>query len=327
MNISYSQNLVNTWSIASDADFEREALQAFRYQAVHSPIYRDFLRMIECPMESIHYSSQIPHLPIELFKSCDIYSAEQPPQTVFTSSSTGGGGESRHMMCDLEIYESAFTLSFERFYGDISNWSLYALLPSYLEREGSSLIYMVDHLVKRAAGGGFYLYDHEKLLRDMSADPNPKILLGVSYALWELAERHPTPLRDTIVMETGGMKGHREEISKGEFHAILCNAFGVDKIHSEYGMAELTSQAYSQGDNLFAAPPWMRVSIRDINDPRSSLSCGAVGGVNITDLASLYSCPFIATQDLGRTFGDGRFTIEGRIAMSDIRGCNLLVQS
>ena len=230
------------------------------------------------------------------------------------------------MMASTALYEAAFTAAFERFYGNPARWSLYGLLPNYLQREGSSLVYMVDRLIGRCGSGGFYLDDYERLLADMAADPKPKILLGVSYALWDLAERYAPKLRDTIVMETGGMKGRREELPKEEFHRILCEAFGVDRIHSEYGMAELTSQAYSDGGGRFRTPGWMRVAVRDVNDPFCRLLPDQRGGVDIIDLANRFSCAFIQTQDVGRVSADGSFRIEGRIDHSDIRGCNLLVQ-
>ena len=233
---------------------------------------------------------------------------------------------SRHPMRSLALYEQAFRASFRTFYGDPARWSLYALLPNYLRRKGSSLVYMADRLIADCGSGGFYLDDYDALLRDMAADPKPKILLGVSYALWDLAERYAPKLDRTIVMETGGMKGHREELPKEAFHRILCDAFGVAEIHSEYGMAELTSQAYSQGGNRFRCPAWMRVAARDVNDPFDRLPAGARGGLDITDLANRWSCAFIQTEDVGRTFADGSFEIEGRIDRADIRGCNLLVQ-
>lgn len=272
----------------------------------------------------------IPHLPIEVFKYRDVYCGDKEPEAVFTSSSTTGKGTSHHPMASLALYERAFTEAFRRFYGEPAGWSLYGLLPSYLEREGSSLIYMADRLIRACGSGGFYLHDHDALLRDMAADPKPKILLGVSYALWDLAEKRPPKLENTIVMETGGMKGRREELPKEEFHKILCDGLGVKQIHSEYGMAELTSQAYSAGGNRFRTPAWMRISVRDVNDPFRRLPAGARGGarggIDIIDLANRYSCAFIQTQDVGRLFPDGSFTVEGRIDHADIRGCNLLVQ-
>lgn len=265
-------------------------------------------------------------MPIEFFKWRDVYCGEGEPEKVFTSSNTGGTVASRHMMQSLALYEQAFTRAFEQFYGAAEGWSIYGLLPNYLQREGSSLVYMVDRLIARCGSGGFYLDEYEKLIADMAADPKPKILLGVSYALWDLAEQYAPKLENTIVMETGGMKGQREELPKAEFHKILTEAFGVEKIHSEYGMAELTSQGYSSGDGVFRAPAWMRVVVRDVNNPLKMLPAGSRGAVSIIDLANLSSCAFIATQDVGRTFADGSFMIEGRLSGADIRGCNLLVQ-
>ena len=200
------------------------------------------------------------------------------------------------------------------------------MLPNYLQREGSSLVYMADRLIAACGSGGYYLDDYEKLLADMARDPKPKLQQGVSYALWDLAERYAPKFENTVVMETGGMKGHREELPKARFHRILCEAFGVESIHSEYGMAELTSQAYSSGSGIFRTPGWMRVLVRDVNDPFDIRPAGVRGGIDIIDLANRYSCAFIQTQDIGRVFDDGSFEIEGRIDRSDIRGCNLLVQ-
>ncbi len=314
------------WRINSESEFDSCALETFMFQATHCAPYAEYLRLIGCDITQVRRAEEIPHLPIELFKTHRIYSATEPPEAIFTSSSTTGTGTAQHLMSKLSTYESAFTLGFKEFYGEPCEWSIYGLLPSYLEREGSSLIYMVDKLIEACGSGGFYLNNYEQLLEDMSHDPKPKILLGVSYALWDLAERFSPKLHNTIVMETGGMKGHREEIDKQEFHKILCTCFGVDKIHSEYGMAELTSQAYSAGDNIFYPQKWMGISIRDINDPFSAVESGARGGINIIDLASHDSCSFIQTQDIGRLLPDGGFTVEGRIEASDIRGCNLLVQ-
>ena len=233
---------------------------------------------------------------------------------------------SRHLVADLSIYERDFTESFELFYGDIEQWSIYGLLPNYLERSGSSLVYMVDRLITRCGSGGFYLNNYQQLLSDMAADNKKKILIGVTYALLDLAEQFPQQLVDTIVMETGGMKGRRKEMPKAELHQILCHAFGVDRIHSEYGMAELMSQGYSIGEGLFAAPPWMRVMVRDINDPFARLGVNRRGAIDIIDLGNIYSCAFIATQDVGVVYADNTFRIEGRVTDADIRGCNLLVQ-
>ena len=313
------------FSIATQADFDRMTLEVFRFQAEACTPYREYLELLGVDPAAVECPEQIPFLPIELFKSHRVYCGSNPPQQIFTSSSTTGQTPSRHYVADLRIYEEAFTRSFELFYGPAEQTAIYALLPNYLEREGSSLIYMVEGVIRRG-GGGFYLYDHDALLRDMEAHQGKKILLGVSYALWDLAEEQRGALRDVIVMETGGMKGRREELPREEFHRLLCDAFGVQSIHSEYGMAELMSQAYSDGNGIFRTPPWMRICVRDLNDPFRLLPNGATGGINLIDLANLYACSFLQTQDLGKVYDDGSFRILGRISGSEIRGCNLLVQ-
>lgn len=313
------------FSIATQADFDRVVLEVFRFQAEACAPYREYLELLGVDPAAVECPKQIPFLPIELFKSHRVYCSSNSPQQIFTSSSTTGQTPSRHYVADLRIYEEAFTRSFELFYGPAEQTAIFALLPNYLEREGSSLIYMVEGLIRRG-GGGFYLYDHDALLRDMEAHQGKKILLGVSYALWDLAEEQCGALHDVIVMETGGMKGRREELPREEFHRLLCDAFGVQSIHSEYGMAELMSQAYSDGNGIFRTPPWMRICVRDLNDPFRLLPNGATGGVNLIDLANLYSCSFLQTQDLGKVYEDGSFRILGRISGSEIRGCNLLVQ-
>ncbi len=314
------------FSISSDAEFEREALRLFRYQAEHCAPYAEYLRLIGVEPSMVDRIEAIPMLPIELFKSHKVYCGEEAPQMVFTSSATTGMVQSRHYVEDLELYERSFTEAFRHFYGEPKECSIYALLPSYLEREGSSLVYMAERLIAQSGGGGFYLNDYEKLLTDMSRDYNPKILLGVTYALLDLAENYAPRLDHTVVMETGGMKGRRKELPKSELHRMLCSAFGVEKIHSEYGMAELMSQAYSFGDGIFRTPRWMKVLVRDVNNPFARLAAGRRGGLDIIDLANRSSCAFIATQDVGIRYEDGSFRIEGRISQSDIRGCNLLVQ-
>lgn len=314
------------FSISSEGEFEAAVLELFRRQVVMCEPYEQYVELLGVNPAEVNRVEDIPFLPIEFFKWRDVYCGEREPEKVFTSSNTGGTVASRHMMQSLALYERAFTTAFEQFYGAAEGWSIYGLLPNYLQREGSSLVYMTDRLIQSCGSGGFYLDEYEKLIADMATDPKPKILLGVSYALWDLAEQYAPKLSNTIVMETGGMKGQREELPKAEFHKILCSAFGVEKIHSEYGMAELTSQAYSSGDGVFRAPGWMRVVVRDVNNPLKMLPAGSRGAVSIIDLANVWSCAFIATQDVGRTFEDGSFMIEGRLSGSDIRGCNLLVQ-
>lgn len=314
------------FSITTPEQFDALALEVFRFQAEQCAVYAQYLELIGVDPQDVTCVDEIPMLPIELFKSHTVYSAATEPQILFTSSATTGMIPSRHLVADLSLYERDFMEGFRLFYGEPEQWSIYGLLPNYLQRQGSSLVYMVDRLIARAGSGGFYLDDYDKLLSDMAADPKPKILLGVTYALLDLAERYAPKLKNTVVMETGGMKGHRAEMAKSELHRLLCQAFGVESIHSEYGMAELMSQGYSKGDGLFVAPPWMRIFARDINDPFNRLCSGRRGAIDIVDLGNIYSCSFIATQDVGVEYGDGTFRIEGRVTDADIRGCNLLVQ-
>lgn len=314
-------------AIKNDTEFERAALELFEFQATRCEPFRRYISFLGIDPKQVHNIEQIPFLPIELFKTEDVYCSDNKPEIIFTSSNTGNTTPSRHVVASLDSYRRCFTAAFEQFYGDIEQWSIYGLLPSYLEREGSSLVYMVDRLIERAGSGGFYLNDYERLIADMAADKRPKILLGVSYALWDIAEKFAPQLHNTIVMETGGMKGRRKEISKSELHKILCDGFGVEHIHSEYGMAELMSQAYSSGEGIFRTPRWMRVMVRDVNDPLDHQPHAKRGGIDIIDLGNLSSCAFIQTQDMGRLLDNGSFTVDGRIAKSDIRGCNLLVHN
>ena len=307
----------------SPEEFEPLALELFRWQAEHCEPYREYLSLIGCEVAEVSRVEDIPHLPIEFFRTRNVWCGEGEPEKVFSSSTTSGGEPSLHPMASLDEYRQTFTEAWKRFLP--TPHRIYALLPCYLEREGSSLVYMVDELI-RLYGGGFYLHDHDKLLADMASYDGPKVLFGVSYALLDLAERKPK-LNNTVVIETGGMKGRRKEMAKADMHATLCEAFGVEQIASEYGMAELTSQAYSSGDGVFFAPPWMRVSIRDLNNPFATLPMGRTGGVNIIDLANRYSCAFIETADMGRLTADGGFELCGRVGGSPIRGCNLLVDS
>lgn len=307
--------------IKTDGEFRRTALELFRYQSTHCAPYRLYLQIMGIDPAEVVEVEQIPFLPIEVFKSQKVYCGAEEPEVCFTSSATTGMTPSKHYMASLGDYEVAFTAAYEQFY---EGMPIYALLPCYLEREGSSLVYMVDRLIARY-GGGFFLDNHTALVEALNNDPRPKILLGVSYALLDLAEEGVKLPANTIVMETGGMKGRRKELSKSELHAVLCDAFGVSEIHSEYGMAELTSQAYSSGGGVFKAPAWLRVVVRDVNNPLRMLSAGQRGGVNIIDLANRYSCAFLQTQDMGRVESDGTFALEGRISGADIRGCNLLV--
>ena len=282
--------------IRTEAAFERAALDIFAFQARACAPYREYLGALGIDPGEVRQIGDIPFLPIGLFKSHRVYCGPGEPEQVFTSSSTTGMTPARHYVASLALYEKTFRRAFGMFYGGMP---VFALLPSYLEREGSSLVYMADALI-RSNGGGFYLRDTDRLIADMERAEGPRILLGVSYALLDLAEGPAPKLRDTVVMETGGMKGRREEMPKEEMHRVLCRGLGVERIHSEYGMAELMSQAYSDGGGEFVCPPWMRVVVRDANDPFARLAPGASGGIDIIDLANLYSCAFIQTQDLGQ---------------------------
>lgn len=322
------------FNIKNEAAFQEQALLVFRYQAAQSPVYQQYLKTLGTAVESIHYVHQIPFLPIELFKSHQLITGTDPIQETFTSSGTTGTQQSRHFVTDLSLYEESYRQAFQLFYGNISDYCILALLPSYLEREGSSLIYMTEDLIKRSKNpdSGFYLHNHEELLHTLEQLEQKKqktILLGVTYSLLDLAELYTAqnrkPLQHTLIMETGGMKGKRKEMIREELHQVLCNAFGVSSIHSEYGMTELLSQAYSKGEGKFACPPWMRMLIRDTNDPFTFLPNNKTGGINVIDLANINSCSFIATQDLGKNFNDGTFEVLGRFDASDVRGCNLLV--
>ncbi|PKQ64684.1 acyl transferase [Labilibaculum manganireducens] len=318
------------FAITNENDFEKTALRIFQYQATNNIVYKEYLKHLKFDISTVKSLTQIPFLPIDFFKSHKVVSTTKTEQAIFTSSGTTGNLTSRHYVPDLKIYEASFTKGFEQYYGAVSDYCILALLPSYLEREGSSLIYMMEKLIKdsKHEKSGFYLHNHEELIAaiaDLKKQNQKILLLGVSFALLDLAEKFQLNLDDVIVMETGGMKGRRKEITREELHAFLTQRLGVEKIHSEYGMTELLSQAYSKGDSLFFTPSWMKILIRDTYDPFSYEQQGRSGGVNVIDLANIHSCSFIETQDLGRIHADGSFEILGRFDHSDIRGCNLLV--
>jgi phenylacetate-coenzyme A ligase PaaK-like adenylate-forming protein len=282
------------------------------------------------PLDIQHYS-QIPFLPVSVFKSKSIISSDQKPEIIFTSSGTTGMITSQHQVVKVDLYEESFNWCFEMFYGPVHDYCIIGLLPAYLERSGSSLVYMVDQLIKKSnyPHSGFYLNqyaDLQQLLQQLKAKKQKTILIGVTFALLDMAENFSVDFPELIVMETGGMKGRRKEIVREELHQILTKGFGIQKVHSEYGMTELLSQAYSKGDGLFKCPPWMKISIREINDPKQLVKDGVTGGVNIIDLANYFSCSFISTQDLGKIHHDNQFEIVGRFDNADLRGCNLLVQ-
>lgn len=318
------------FGIQTEGDFKSVALDVFKYQYHNNSVYHEFCNHLNTTVKDVNQLKDIPFLPIQFFKSHIVSTHQKKPQTVFTSSGTTGSSSSKHYVSDLQYYEKSYRDCFEQFYGDISSYCVLALLPSYLERQGSSLIYMVNDLIKKSnhSESGFYLDNVneliEKLIR-LDALKTKVLLIGVSFALLDVAEIKQLALKHTIIMETGGMKGRRKELIRAELHAILEQGFGVDSIHSEYGMTELLSQAYSKGGGLFKTPPWMKVYIRDTEDPLFFQGPKKTGGINIIDLANINSCSFIATQDLGKTYSDGSFEVLGRFDDSDIRGCNLMV--
>lgn len=311
--------------------FREASLKVFNYQAEQSPVYRDYLEGIGRDPGSVRRLEEIPFLPVEFFRTHRVICDGVETDLVFESSGTSRSSPSRHHVADETMYRESFTRGFRLFYGPPEKICILALLPSYLERASSSLVYMMDHLIGHSAhpDSGFYLDNLEELsakLQDRQADGYPTLLMGVSFALLDLAAQFPMLLGDHItVMETGGMKGRRKELVREELHERLSRAFGVKSVHSEYGMTELLSQGYSFGKGIFRAPPWMHVLMRDPNDPLTILPAGHGGGMNIIDLANLYSCSFIATGDLGKTYDDGSFEVLGRFDHSEIRGCNLLV--
>ena len=310
--------------------FENLALQVFRHQSMKCTVYSNYISQLGIDPKTINHIQQIPFLPIQFFKSQKIISTNKRIDKVFLSSGTTENVQSRHYISDLNIYKQSYLKGFEKFYGNIEDYTILALLPSYLEQNGSSLIFMVDDLIKKSKSidSGFYLNDLDSLSNKLILlnERNQKVLLiGVSYALLDLVNKYKFHLKNTIVMETGGMKGRRKEMIREELHQLLTKGFGLDKIHSEYGMTELLSQAYSKGNGIFETPPWMRVLVRDPEDPLSILAHSKTGGLNIIDLANINSCSFIATQDLGKTNTNDTFEILGRFDNSDIRGCNLMV--
>lgn len=319
------------FSIADDKNFNKVALDVFSYQAKHNAIYKKYIDYLHIDSDKIESYRDIPFLPIQFFKTQPILTTGLQPQITFTSSGTTGMINSQHHVPDLNWYEDSFRNTFQQFYGDIKDIAIVALLPSYLEREGSSLIYMVEDLIQASAQpeSNFFLYNHRELYHTLEILKNKgtkTILIGVTYALLDFVESYILDFPDLIVMETGGMKGKRQEMIRKELHQVLCTGFGVQKIHSEYGMTELLSQGYSYGNGLFLTPAWMKVLIRDTNDPLTLVDDKKTGAINVIDLANYHSCSFIATQDLGKFHADGSFEILGRFDNADIRGCNLLVQ-
>ena len=320
---------------ASADNFNELAIELFKYQHLHNPVYRQYCDALKIHADAVHSLQKIPFMPISFFKTHSVKTTSFETDMIFESSGTTQTRSSRHYVKDISLYRKSFTACFEKFYGLPQYKCILGLLPSYLERQHSSLVMMVEELVKASGHplSGFYLYDHEKLHRTLMHNEilkTPTLLIGVTYALLDFAERYPMQLRHSIVMETGGMKGRREEMTRTQVHEKLRSQLGVDLVHSEYGMTELLSQAYSKGDGIFHCPGWMKVLIRDEDDPFHVRSAAGIndkpltGVLNIIDLANIYSCSFIATDDTGRLHANESFEVLGRMDNSDIRGCSLM---
>ncbi|WP_299105704.1 acyl transferase [uncultured Tenacibaculum sp.] len=318
------------FNIKNNTDFTQIALDVFKHQFSNNRVYRSFCDLLYIHPSDVTSINEIPFLPIQFFKTKEVLSSKSEIQEVFSSSGTTGSVTSKHYVTDLNWYEESYLKGFEYFYNNIEDYVVLALLPNYLERKGSSLVYMVHDLIEKSkhSESGFYLNNIDELAHKLKVldTQNKKVLLiGVSFALLDLVEKYQFNLKNTIIMETGGMKGRRKELIRNELHDLLCNGFGVHQIHSEYGMTELLSQGYSKGNGIFKSPPWMRILTRDTEDPLTVLPQGKSGGINVIDLANYNSCSFIATQDLGKVYPDNSFEIIGRFDNSDIRGCNLMV--
>lgn len=319
---------------ATTGSFGNLALEVFQYQYTHNAIYRQYCQTLKVAIDKVNRIEKIPFLPINFFKTHSIITTEFEATTVFESSGTTQTVNSRHLIKDVGLYETSFTKCFNLFYGRPEEWCIIALLPSYLERNNSSLVLMAEKLIQQSnhPQSGFYLHDTKALRETLLTLENKRqktLLIGVTFALLDFAEQYPMPLQYTTVMETGGMKGRRKEMTRQEIHTILSNSFQLKNIHSEYGMTELLSQAYSKGEGIFNCPPWMKILIRDEDDPltvHSSVQNKTLSGaINVIDLANIYSCAFIATEDAGKLFSNESFEVLGRLDNSDIRGCSLLV--
>ena len=322
--------LLNRVFSVTPAEFEALALDMFRFQVKHNGVYAQYVSYLNIDVNSVELIEQIPFLPISFFRSHRILVDNDKHEVIFSSSGTTGAESSKHYVKSLAVYEQSFLEGFRLFYGDVSDYCVLALLPSYLERDGSSLVYMANRLIADSQNphSGFFLHNPNELveqLKHLEKIHQPTILLGVTFALLELASKHRLNLKSTIVMETGGMKGRGKELVRSEVHAILKQSLGLSSVHSEYGMTELLSQAYSKGEGVFSTPPWMRVLVRDPYDPFSYLPNGRSGALNIIDLANINSCSFIQTDDLGALHSNGTLEVSGRMDSSQIRGCNLLV--
>ncbi|WP_127130004.1 acyl transferase [Pseudoflavitalea rhizosphaerae] len=325
MNSKYEDKVFLT----DQAGFDQLALELFRFQYEQNPVYREYVNALKIVGDDVKRVEDIPYLPIQFFKTRDVRTTSFEPEAVFMSSGTTQTINSRHSVKSLALYRESFLLAFEQFYGPVNEWCIIGLLPSYLERSNSSLVVMADDLVRRSGhpDSGFYLYEHEKLaevLQSLESRQQKTLLIGVTFGLLDFAEKFPMPLQHTIIMETGGMKGRREEMTRQEVHDILKTAFGLSCVHSEYGMTELLSQGYSKGGGIFHTPAWMQIRVRQEDDPLDVRLSGT-GIINVIDLANIYSCCFIATEDVGRVYEDGSFEVQGRVDNSDIRGCSLMV--
>jgi phenylacetate-coenzyme A ligase PaaK-like adenylate-forming protein len=320
----------------SESSFEKLALEVFRFQYRNNPVYKAYTDALGLKAGGINAIQQIPFLPIRFFKSHEIKTTDFFAEDIFESSGTTGVVSSKHFIKDTAWYESVFLKAFELFYGSVRDWCIIGLLPSYPERKNSSLVYMVNKLIAESnhLQSGFYLDEFDilaEVLFELENSNQKTLLIGVTFALLDFAEKHSLRLENTIVMETGGMKGRREEMIREEVHQLLKNAFGITAVHSEYGMTELLSQAYSKGEGILNTPPWMKVLVRDDEDPLELRMPSAdrrmayvTGAINIIDLANIYSCSFIATDDIGKVYSDKGFEILGRMDDSDLRGCSLL---
>ncbi|NPD44078.1 MULTISPECIES: acyl transferase [unclassified Lentimicrobium] len=321
---------INLFNNHSSEEFKKLSLQLFQKQYQQIPVYRSFVDALKIKPQQVGKLADIPFMPIEFFKDYKVLAKNEKTELLFKSSGTTGMQRSQHFVKSAKVYKESFIKGFEYFYGPITNYIFLALLPSYLENGDSSLVYMADHLIElsKSEDSGFYLNDYSKIiekLHQLKSSPKKVMLLGVSYALLDLVEMQDFDCPNLTIMETGGMKGRRKEMVREELHEIIRKGFGVEKIHSEYGMTELLSQAYSKGDGIFSCPPWMKIMIRDVNDPLSLLEEGKSGAINIIDLANIHSVSFLATQDLGKITAPNEFQILGRFDNSDIRGCNLLI--
>lgn len=312
-----------------EAGFDDLALEIFRFQYANNNIYRSFTDAVGCSPKAVDCIEKIPFLPVRFYKSHQVITTQFEPEAVFESSGTTGMINSRHYVKELALYQESFLKGFELFYGQVSDWCIIGMLPSYLERKGSSLVYMVNELINlsRHPMSGFYLDEYDQLaavLTELEKRRQKTLLIGVTFALLDLAEKMSMPLEHTLIMETGGMKGRRKEMIREEVHEQLMKSFSTVAIHSEYGMTELLSQAYSQVNGLFNSPPWMKILLRDDEDPFRLIRQGS-GTINVIDLANIWSCSFIATDDAGRIKNNDGFEVLGRVDSSDLRGCSLLV--